>query len=122
MRKVRENQRQRGLAAHPWTAQEITLLELMAPHYTWPEIALRLGRTLVAVQHKASAMGISQQRERAEKAEASREYYEGVYEANLRLSEDDLSAYLPECDEEAVLPHYQSRTYYRMRREQRRSA
>lgn len=103
-----------------WSAHEDMTLELLLPNFSYPEIALKLGRSVVAVQHRASYKGLSQRVERRAEVETSKEYYEGVRQANLFLSEDDLSAFLPECDEPALHAHHGTRTYYKEKRTERR--
>lgn len=104
-----------------WSAYEDMTLELLLPTHSYQEIALKLGRTLASVQHRASYKGLSKRSEQAEEDETSREYYEGVREANLLLSEDDLADFLPDCDEPALHAHHGTRTYYKEKRAERQA-
>lgn len=100
--------------ASKWTATEDTILFLMVGSgATYAQIALRLGRSEGAVQRRASRNGLSQRAEASAQGKTRKNLSEARRTALLAAEEASLAAYVPECDEDPVIPHTGGRTYHR---------
>lgn len=99
--------------ANRWQPEEDFVLMMLVGKVPYAQIALRLGRTKHAVEHRASKKGYSQRQEQAGDRETHKNRSEALREASLRLTEDDLAEFLPDCDDDPVLPHYGTRVYWR---------
>lgn len=107
--------------ANRWTAKEDLIIYLLVSSHTFAEIGLRLGRTGSAVQRRASRKGYLRRVEEREATETRASLSRARRDEILRTDEVFLAAYVPECDEEPVLPHAGSRTYHREYKRKQRS-
>ena len=110
--------------AKRWSPQEDFTLMLMVGSHSYAAIALRLGRSASAVQRRASLKGYSARQEWSGDRETRTRLREARSEEILLTPEEDLTAYVVECDEEPPVTTVPgSRTYHReYKREQRRKA
>lgn len=105
-----------------WTPTEDTVLFLMVGRYSYAQIALRLGRSAGSVQRRASRKGFLARKEHQDASESRMEYRKNFQNSILTAPEEDLMAYVPECDEPPVLPHAGNRVYQREYKRAQRAA
>lgn len=99
--------------ANKWSPQDDFTLMILTGTHTYQEIALRLGRSKEAVQRRASRMGLKPLEEAAQDAEIAEIAKKRAEKALLEASEEDLSEFLVECEEEPAKPLTGGRTYHR---------
>lgn len=99
--------------ANRWSPKDVFTLQLLAGTHTYEEIAVALGRSPNAVQVKASRMGLRVRSGALAEVESVKADRKVEDKKRLLATEEDLSEFLVECDEEPANARPGSRTYHK---------